>query len=115
MLRRLKFNEVIDGENIMSVRRQGGVVDLSLAFCTQGCGFDPGRIRCIFVRQKIDSVHVVRIIRAKVNPSEGGNGVKITCGNWYHLYGAALNSDTSSWECTGSAMVKTLHSSSPIG
>ncbi|GFW54029.1 hypothetical protein TNCV_3828371 [Trichonephila clavipes] len=37
----------------------GSVVGLSLAFCTQGCGFDPGPSRWLFVMQKIDSYHVV--------------------------------------------------------
>ncbi|GFV11306.1 retrovirus-related Pol polyprotein from transposon 17.6 [Trichonephila clavipes] len=39
--------------------RLGGVVGLSLALCTQGCGFDPGPSRWIFLMQKIDSGHVV--------------------------------------------------------
>ncbi|GFU63740.1 hypothetical protein TNCV_3321371 [Trichonephila clavipes] len=38
--------------------RLGGVVGLSLAFCTQGCGFDHGPSRWIFMMQKIDSGHV---------------------------------------------------------
>ncbi|GFV00032.1 hypothetical protein TNCV_4057051 [Trichonephila clavipes] len=37
----------------------GGVVGLSLAFCTQGCGFDPGPSRWVFVMQKIDSGHIL--------------------------------------------------------
>ncbi|GFV16514.1 hypothetical protein TNCV_4785761 [Trichonephila clavipes] len=32
-----------------------GVVGLSLVFCTQGYGFDPGPSRWIFMMQKIDS------------------------------------------------------------
>ncbi|GFU57584.1 hypothetical protein TNCV_3637421 [Trichonephila clavipes] len=36
----------------------GGMVGLSLAFCTQGCEFNPGPSRWIFMMQKIDSGHV---------------------------------------------------------
>ncbi|GFX81849.1 uncharacterized protein TNCV_2570491 [Trichonephila clavipes] len=54
--------------------RLGGVVGLSLAFCTQGCGFDPGASRWIFMMQKIDSVHIVCIVRAQVPPSREETG-----------------------------------------
>ncbi|GFY15195.1 hypothetical protein TNCV_1570081 [Trichonephila clavipes] len=47
------------GNPSASPASQDGVVGLSLAFCTQGCGFDPGPSRGIFMMQKIDSGHVV--------------------------------------------------------
>ncbi|GFU90256.1 uncharacterized protein LOC103524116 [Trichonephila clavipes] len=45
----------------MSNSRLCGVVGLLLAFCTQGCGFDPSSSRCIFMMQKIDRDHIVRL------------------------------------------------------
>ncbi|GFW09313.1 hypothetical protein TNCV_4276411 [Trichonephila clavipes] len=33
------------GKQFVALRRLGGVVGLSLAFCTKGCGFDPGPSR----------------------------------------------------------------------
>ncbi|GFY12449.1 transposable element Tc1 transposase [Trichonephila clavipes] len=44
--------------SLKSKGRLGSAVGLSLAFCTQGCGFDPGPSRWNFMLQKIDSVHV---------------------------------------------------------
>ncbi|PRD26283.1 UNVERIFIED_CONTAM: hypothetical protein NCL1_38547 [Trichonephila clavipes] len=38
--------------------RLGGVTTLSLTLYAQVCGFDPGASRWIFMKQKIDSVHV---------------------------------------------------------
>ncbi|GFU01805.1 hypothetical protein TNCV_1523111 [Trichonephila clavipes] len=38
--------------------RLGGVVGLSLAFCTQGCGFDPAPSWLVFLMQKINSGHM---------------------------------------------------------
>ncbi|GFV15508.1 hypothetical protein TNCV_4835341 [Trichonephila clavipes] len=57
------IEHISDVHNIFysSISRLGGVVGLSLAFCTQGCGFHPGPNRRIFMMQKIDSVHVTRL------------------------------------------------------
>ncbi|GFT33880.1 hypothetical protein TNCV_4383691 [Trichonephila clavipes] len=44
------------------------MVSLSLAFCTQGCGFDPGPSRWIFMMQKIDSGLRRMIIRHEKDP-----------------------------------------------
>ncbi|GFX70598.1 hypothetical protein TNCV_875721 [Trichonephila clavipes] len=43
--------------------RLGGVVGLSLAFYTQGYGFDPGPSRWTFMMQKIDSGHVLYAVQ----------------------------------------------------
>ncbi|GFU12005.1 hypothetical protein TNCV_3265911 [Trichonephila clavipes] len=48
--------------------RLRGVVGLSLAFCIEGCGFDPGPSRWIFMMQKIDIGHAVRLYGMKKIP-----------------------------------------------
>ncbi|GFX87477.1 uncharacterized protein TNCV_1330121 [Trichonephila clavipes] len=44
------------------------MVDFSLDFCRQGCGFDPGPSRWIFMMQKIDSSHIVGLYGTEANP-----------------------------------------------
>ncbi|GFY20803.1 hypothetical protein TNCV_1120371 [Trichonephila clavipes] len=46
-------------------RQLSGVVGLSLAFCTQGCGFNPGPSRWIFLMQRINRGHAVRLYAVK--------------------------------------------------
>ncbi|PRD36622.1 UNVERIFIED_CONTAM: hypothetical protein NCL1_08099 [Trichonephila clavipes] len=61
-------------------RRLGVAVGLSLVFCTQGCRFDPGPSRWIFMMQKIDSgpgrmiIRHIHIVRAQVPPSREETG-----------------------------------------
>ncbi|GFT13535.1 uncharacterized protein TNCV_3830181 [Trichonephila clavipes] len=121
--------------NVTMSCRLGDVVGLSLTFCTQGCGFDLGSSRWIFLMQKINSGHVVcfygmyrslgcpfgldalskikflstNFVSAELrcpSPLKKKLGFKITRGNSYHLNGAPLKSDTSSWRCTRSAKVE---------
>ncbi|GFT10713.1 hypothetical protein TNCV_1944021 [Trichonephila clavipes] len=80
--------------------RLGGVVGLSLAFYARP-RFRPLPKSGIFVMQKIDSSHVIRIIRAQVPPSR-----KKTVRQNYHwvigvrLYGVKLKTDSSFRERT---------------
>ncbi|GFW32902.1 hypothetical protein TNCV_1774681 [Trichonephila clavipes] len=58
-------------------------------------------LECLFglgALDKIKFLEQARMVRAQVPPSVGKLSIKITCGNWYRLYGAALKSDTSSWD-----------------
>ncbi|GFU24508.1 hypothetical protein TNCV_2264671 [Trichonephila clavipes] len=84
--------------------RLGVVFGLSLAFCTQGCGFDPSPSRWIFSGMsydytackrsleylfglealgKIKSWYKFASLELRCLPLGRKLGVKITCGNWY--------------------------------
>ncbi|GFT33887.1 hypothetical protein TNCV_4383731 [Trichonephila clavipes] len=45
--------------HIFAYDRLGGVAGLSLSLYAQDCGYDPGPGQWIFMKHKIDSVHVV--------------------------------------------------------
>ncbi|GFW24981.1 hypothetical protein TNCV_3154841 [Trichonephila clavipes] len=53
------LNSRSNWKSLPLIYRLDGVVGLSLAFCTYGCGFDSGPSRRIFTMQKIDSGYVV--------------------------------------------------------